>query len=556
MKSIKILSLFFLFYVNEFQLAAQESSQDSIAYYYELASELKNDEDYAKSYNYFEKQLDFYRANGDALSEVSMLINLAQIQIKTGFFTESENSAVEALKLLDSLKFNENQNAYRESIYNHLGILYYEIQDYKKSIEYYDKVIELTNNPQSRIIVLNNMGNVYKEQKLNEIALEYYKKSFDSSLKYRDVKVTARALDNLGSIKSRMLLPEALKNLTDALKIREDESYPSGIITSYLHLGEYYKDRGNRERALFYANKALEISDSINNIEFKKGALTFFNTLSEDIRVLELVELNDSLSNVEKSQNNRNANQRYNLGLIKEEINKKELELEQQKSEKQLYLLLALLILSSSIFLYFILKSKHKKDKIKEAYLKETELSKKVHDELANDMSDLMNFVENDIEVINTKKSLLLDNIEDIYLRTRDISTETGSIDLINFSESIKHLLMQHNRQDTKVVINDINTITWQNVADHKRTIVYRCLQELMVNMKKHSKAKVVSIVFKEHNNKKEIRYVDDGIGFVNEGVKLNGLQNVESRIKGIGGSFNFTTSKGNGFKAILEFNS
>ena len=115
---------------------------------------------------------------------------------------------------------------------------------------------------------------------------------------------------------------------------------------------------------------------------------------------------------------------------------------------------------------------------------------------------------------------------------------------------------MQHNRKDTKVVINNINTIDWHNVADHKKMVIYRALQELMVNMKKHSKAKVVSIVFKENKKKKEIRYTDDGIGITNKEIKLNGLLNVESRIKGIGGSFNFTTSKGNGFKATLEFNS
>ena len=207
-------------------------------------------------------------------------------------------------------------------------------------------------------------------------------------------------------------------------------------------------------------------------------------------------------------------------------------------------------------FLYFLLKSKHKKDKIKEAYRKETELSKKVHDELANDMSDLMNFVENDIEVAQAKKSLLMDNIEDIYLRTRDISTETGSIDLVNFSDSIKHLLMQHNKPETKVVTNNVNTIDWQNLAEYKKVVIYRCLQELLVNMKKHSNAKVVSIMFKNHNKNNEIRYVDDGLGFSIDKTKLNGLSNVESRIKGIGGNFNFTTSKGNGFKATLEFNS
>ena len=87
-------------------------------------------------------------------------------------------------------------------------------------------------------------------------------------------------------------------------------------------------------------------------------------------------------------------------------------------------------------------------------------------------------------------------------------------------------------------------------VESNKKIIIYRILQELLVNMKKHSKCTLAAISFQHNGNKLEIQYSDNGVGIIAEKIFLkNGLQNVENRIKAINGSINFDNKSHKGFK-------
>ena len=111
---------------------------------------------------------------------------------------------------------------------------------------------------------------------------------------------------------------------------------------------------------------------------------------------------------------------------------------------------------------------------------------------------------------------------------------------------------MQHNDDDVKITtsLSDINYIS---INELQKNAIYRTLQELMVNMNKHSQATRVTIAYKKEGKHHEIRYTDNGIG--SHTIKKNrGLQNAVTRMQDIGGSFNFETSERNGFKAILKF--
>jgi signal transduction histidine kinase len=104
------------------------------------------------------------------------------------------------------------------------------------------------------------------------------------------------------------------------------------------------------------------------------------------------------------------------------------------------------------------------------------------------------------------------------------------------------------------VITNVTSGINWDTISDHKKINIYRSLQELLVNMKKYSKATEVTVIFKSEGKRHFINYTDDGVGFILKDVRKRGLQNVETRIKNIQGSVTFITSKGKGFKAHLYF--
>ena len=79
-------------------------------------------------------------------------------------------------------------------------------------------------------------------------------------------------------------------------------------------------------------------------------------------------------------------------------------------------------------------------------------------------------------------------------------------------------------------------------------------LQELMVNMKKHSKSTLVLLSFKKDENKfLVINYYDNGIGINFEKiVTKNGIQNIENRISTIDGTITFDSNQNKGVKTNI----
>jgi signal transduction histidine kinase len=93
------------------------------------------------------------------------------------------------------------------------------------------------------------------------------------------------------------------------------------------------------------------------------------------------------------------------------------------------------------------------------------------------------------------------------------------------------------------------------SIESNTKITVYRVLQELLVNMKKHSQCSLVVLTFKKNENKLQIDYSDNGIGATIEELNLkNGLRNVENRIQAIKGTITFDSKSDKGFKVYITF--
>ncbi len=541
---------FLFFYVCYFFMIhsyAQETSTDSLAYYNRIIDDPRMSVELVSAHEFIRNLKEESLKKNDYQSTAYYYMRLAVIEMELGELYDSENSAIESLKLIDGMDVTKWSKNIRKSIYNHLGILSRYQLNFSKAIGYYKKAQVNSKTPFELAGVLSNIGNVYREEGNHELAVVEYKKALDIISNIKDEELEARLLGLLGLSQSKIGDEDGLHNMTKAFKIRKQLDYTKGIISSNLDLSEYYFDRNKKDSASFFLNKAVEIADVTDNTVQKREVLSEMINQGDYSRALEHKNLKDSLDLTKQMSRNRYSEAKYNYA-------KKEEELKKSKRLRIIYQLIGGLILISSIFIFYIYRQKYKRDKINDVLHAESRISKKVHDELANDISDALNFIENRTELSKDDKTTLLNNLEDIYLRTRDISTEIASIDIDDFPRSLKNLLIQHNREDTKVVTNNIENIQWQSIPDYKKMTIYRALQELMINMKKHSNAKLVSIVFKVNGKVNEIHYVDDGVGATIDELKLHGLKNVESRINAIGGTFNFETEKNKGFKANIVF--
>ena len=540
MKSIKNSFLFFLFVANLFVISICYAQQpiDSLEYYKRKINQVQSSGDLENAYKFFQKYLRKSELYKNQLDKAYALYYIAKIENIEGFYFESEVSAVKALEILDLEKKSDYVVSLKKTFYNQFGKLYKTQKNYTRALEMYGKSLELAESAHDSMVIYNNISNVLKEDKQFKKAELELQKAYSFFKEVNDSSEKARVLDNLGFIKFKLEKEEGLLLMQEALELRK--SINTNLYTSYKHLSTYYKKNNDLLKAIDYAKKAYQVANSINSASYREDALRLRVDLKDYSVLNEYLTLRDSISLAKQLNSNKFA-------LIKYNLNQSELETQKARIKNQQYQFIVVLIAVFAILLFFLLKSRHKKEKLLQVYNTETRISKKVHDEVANDVYQVMT----KLQATPKTNEEVLDDLEKIYIKTRDISKENSAIDVKqSFEELLKDLLLSYKDDNISVLAKSISNLDWNTISEIKKTAIYRVLQELMTNMKKHSKATVVVIGFNKKGKKIEIDYNDNGIGCTLK--KHNGLQNAENRMQSVNGKITFESSINNGFKAKI----
>ncbi|MDP5078219.1 MAG: hypothetical protein NWQ19_08995 [Nonlabens sp.] len=543
-RNTSFLVFFVLFCVA--QRGNSQKATDSTGYYVTKIIDSKKSTDLVDAISYLEKSKSLNKAEKNDIAVVYNLIYIAQAQQKIGELYDGDAAATEALQILDAIDRDAAYDNYRLSLYNVLGNIQNELKNYDVALQHYEAALLLNEEPRDRITLINNIGTIYDKKEDFKSAIVQFTSAYKESLKFNEPAMTARALDNLGAVQSKINNDNGLKNMLAALDIRLELNHLPGMLTSYLHLATYYKDKGDVLTAQNYANKAVALADSTKNPDFEINALTAYASLNDDLKITRLMNLRDSLDVTNLQVQSKYASQKYDS-----EKNEKAATAAMQNAEKRTYQMiiavaLTVLILLATFFSYFYLKSKHKKEKLQEVYNTETRISRKIHDELANDVYQVMTKLQ-----VAPKDKSLIDDLEHIYNRTRDISQETSSIDsMANFQQTLNDLFISYKSEEVNVITKNSQTLQWDHLNTIKKQTVYRVLHELLINMKKHSEASVVVFSFEQLQKQITISYTDNGKGC--QLIKGNGLQNTENRIASINGTIIFESEVHKGFHATI----
>ncbi len=524
--------------------------------------------------NYFENKKNdsaFYYYNKiKSTSDVSTdnekiiysLLKMAIIQQNEGDYSSSETTATEILPL-----FRKNTNpAYKCAVFNLLGINYKNQYDYDNAIYYYNQAYNQADNALQKEVLKNNIAVVYMDKEDHQRAIQILLPLTLNKQIPNGSENNARALDNLGYCYFKIGDSKSLDFLNQSLEIRKQLKDSFGIMASYIHFSEFYKDRKPNE-SNSYARLAYEKATGINNVNnrLKSLALLIENSIGNESKKFSMLHLriNDSINKVRQKAKNQFAKIKYDSKKEKEENLKLKaqkaenaLQLEQQKNRNQLLYFAVGIVILISIFISNFLVAKSKREKIQTSYNTEIRIAKKLHDELANDVYHTMAFAETHDLSNSQNKEKLLNNLDTIYSRTRNISKENSTIETGSlFISNLKDMMSGFNTNEVNILTNGIDTINWVTLDNNKKITVYRVLQELLVNMKKHSQCSIVILTFKKNENKLQIDYTDNGVGATfDEENSRNGLQNVENRIQAIKGTTIFDTKSNKGFKVSFIF--
>lgn len=540
------LTSLFLLATLAFPLQAQKQA-DSSSYYYQIIIDQQDSDKMVAAIAFYEKQLAAYEAKGDLMSCVQGLRLTAVAQYHLGYLFECEASATKGLAYLEQLPKTETTQEAEKALYIQLGRVYRTLENTSTSIYYYEKALALATTTRDSIININNIANVHSDAKAYALAETELALAYQLTLKQKDGLTMAKAQDNLGFVQSKLGKPQGIVNMEEALVLRLQETDLTGIYSSYRHLCEYYLDRDDYAQATEYAQKAYEVAVTLNSASYLDNALTNLLKSKNDPLFTQYIALTDSLSKAQLVKENKYAGIKFNFEMEARRANANQLEKEKAKRRTLLYQGLGGFVVLSGIFLFFLLRNKHRKEKLLEIYHTETRISKKVHDEVANDVYHVMTKLQN----TPTQDEAILDDLEHIYTKTRDISKESGAIDVHeHFDSLLTDLLLSYKSPEVAIITRNIGKIDWDAIPDTKKTTLYRVLQELMTNMRKHSQATLVAIVCSMKGRKVQIEYTDNGVG--TDLQKKGGLLNTENRMETINGHISFESAPNKGFKATI----
>lgn len=498
----------------------------------------------------------------DSENFVSTINRMADIQQNKGDFSGSESTVTEAIPYLKYVK--NPKHAW--NTYVILGINFLNTYDYNTALNYFKKALALKTTNWRKAAAQNNIAKIYIQQKKYTEAILIFENLLKTDGIRKFDENYATALDNIGLCYLIIKDERALWYLNNSLKIRTEINDNVGLGLSYYNLAQLHREN-NLPLAKKYMLLSYEKYTRTNQIDgriFSLNLLIHYSTGNKLKKYsLLYIHLNDSIIEVRQKAKNQFAKIKYDTKKEKDENLKlkaykaeNELQLERQKNRNIISYILIALSLSLIVVLYFYLTSRGNREKIEATYKSETRIAKKLHDELANDIYDTMAFAENKNLSISENKEQLLTNLDAIYLRTRDISKENSPIITSEkYTFYLKEMISRFNTPNTNLLLNDIESIPWSEIEKNKKITVYRVLQELLVNMKKHSNATLVGINFKKTDKSIIINYTDNGKGIdVHNIIFKNGLHNVESRILIIKGEIDIDTAPQKGFKVFIKF--
>ncbi|SCY88742.1 hypothetical protein SAMN02927916_3922 [Flavobacterium anhuiense] len=500
--------------------------------------------------------------NKDAKSYVYCMYYMSEIQQNHEDFIGSTITAKETIPYLNKIK-DPNQVW---NIYSVLGRNYYYTYDYPTAIYYYSKAFVLKVDRINTLEAKNNIAAIYLDQGKYNKALKIFLSISKEKLVLQNPIYYSKILDYIGICYLKLKNSKALTFFKKSIQINSATKHEEGLGKTYYNLAEYHHN--NKALSMMYAKLSYKNHTLSGNTNDRLLALKFIieNTVSpSEIKenALLYIKENHRIYAFRQKAKNQFAKMKYdskrekdeNLKLKAQKI-KNELQLEKQESKNIISYIIIILASCLIVFVYYYLTARNNRQKIEATYQSETRISKKLHDELANDIYHTLAFVENRNLSAEENRNYLLKKLDDIYSRTSDLSKKNiPTLSNQNFTISLKEMISGFSTSKINLLINGLDEISWDQLDEMKKVSVYRIIQELLVNMKKHSDATLVAISLQKGNNTIIINYTDNGKGIdSNKMVHKNGLHNIENRIRAIKGEVEIGSDFGKGFKVLIKF--
>lgn len=534
------------------------------------------------AYYYYYQAEKIYQINFDLDNVANMQYNKAYVLFYDGNYIACE---VQLSNALQNLK-NSKDYFLLYSCNSLLGICLEKIGDYPEALIYHNnaaqiiKKLEVSEKEKSsyKVSTAINISNLYDIQKQYDKSIINIESILNEELKANNPLSYARILSNLAYSKFQNGETAGVENMfLESIKIADSLGYDSDLLYKYIYFGEFYARQKNSADAIKYLKLAQNIADKNSNTNEMLATLKLLAEIdkSHSLEFLEkYIILSEYSQALQKKTRNKYARIEYETTKI-QDANK-------ELSRNNIIIIivsivLIILLLAFIVIRYIKFKNKElqflrvqekasedvfnllteQQQKINQAKEAEkTKIAQELHDGIINTLYGIrlnlgfFNSKKDDDAVVKRKN--YIEELKKVEGEIRNISHELSRNVFFDTSE-FNMLLMglvqnQEGISNTRFSYIKAEGSNWNNVSNLYKINLYRIIQEAILNVNKYAKAQNCIISFQRDNNSIRILIQDDGVGF-NIAAERSGIghNNMNSRIKNIGGTIEISSELGKG---------
>lgn len=534
----------------------------------------------------FQESLNNNLKLNDPIAIAKSYNNLGNLNYYKGVYSEALANYLNGIRI--SEKLNDVKGVAR--VADNIGNVYYKLNDTKNALKYHELSLEkhkLLNDSEGVASTYINIGLVLQKTGEYQKCLSFQRKALEIYLLKQNSPFVGKCYNNIALAYDEMdSIDLALEYYQKSLRINtETNSIPSAAL-NYYNIGNIYLQKKEYDAASLALEKAKYIFIENGNNEMLKRV---YQKLSEaDLakgnhkRAYANLQKYDSVQSIvlneEMTSRIAEMQVKYDTDKKDDKLKIQELELSQKEREafltKIIFSVVILFIVLLVVFILLRIRSKQKlKDEIdrieKENSLKRTEIETKEKErnriaaELHDNVGSSVSFISTKIDWIlkenrlneqeKTDLGLLKNTAQEVMAGLRETlwTLNSKSISNIDLCDKLKVYIKSHLL--CRLEIDD--QITNESVIPNEDVLsIYRCCQEIVNNVNKHSKADLVKVTFSSDDQiRLKIEIQDNGIGFEKEGGPENyGLRNLQSRMNSIGASLQIDSSIGKGTQVII----
>ncbi|AXP80665.1 Oxygen sensor histidine kinase NreB [Mariniflexile rhizosphaerae] len=597
LRSIRILTIVYLEDVKYFDTAKKtlhknlklaNELKDSLSITYishqlvYLCKRENNDSAYYYNYNALRhfKNASFSKIAKHKIAQATNLNSIAQLQKDKQDYIGSQTTTIQAINLILTVPENKKSKEFLSNAYNSLGLNLKKLKEYDRALDYFQKSMDISKRtPDEQVNKLYakiNIAEVYKETGDYKKAFDIYDKLLeDPDLFKKDPSSYGAILCNIAytlflakekhTAKIDSLFTKA-HNIFEGLKLDYELSASSN------DMSEFYQATNEKEKALFYAEKAYSISKTAQLYEEELRALKQLSRLKAGevgkAHLYEYIALHDSLIANERANRNKFAR-------IQFETDQHIQETKRLSTQNILISIIAAIFVLSLGLLHFIRLQKGKNQRLlfdreqqeanqeiyglmlrQQAKLEEGRMQERhriaedLHDGILSQLlGTRMNMGFLDLKGDDGTMGdyhRFLDEIQKIEKEIRSLSHELKGDEVLTRT-NFESMMDQYLKTQSLVggfeyeIVN--RGVLFDSIQDFTKVNIYRILQEAVQNIVKHARANHVRIGFYLEAERLNLTIEDDGVGFdANSDKKGIGLKNMASRAEKLKGSFRINT--------------